>query len=269
MPQYKQSFWIIDAGTGDIGAAKRAQIAKAALALNADDNILLSTSAGGYTTTERPEIALVVPADYDATKLHVAVEQALATEQLSVKAYLQGDVRYYDLGLTELVNIAEATRVVDLEAARKAIDEVAETPLQPISTEHIDVADTVKSFISGASNVSPKQSAESFSITAAKYQRLKVARGDTINEEITGLSKTFDALSQEKSTNAAAAIMVAGGLMTLGKTMYTLYTAVQSAGSVAALVSTLLAAVGGIAGVAAIVAIIAVTFGLLWIIFKP
>ncbi|PBK60867.1 hypothetical protein ARMSODRAFT_680279 [Armillaria solidipes] len=268
MPQYKQSFWIVDAGTGDIGAAKRAQIAKAALALNGHDDIILSTSAGGYTTTERPEIALVVPVDYNPTTLHVAVEQALATEQLSVKAYLQGDVRYYDLGQTELVNIAAVTKIVDLAAARNAIDEVARIPLQPVCREHIDVAVTLKSFISGASNVSPNQFAEGFSITAAKYQQLKAARSDTINTEIDGLSKSFDALSKETKTNAATAIMVASGLVTLGKTMYTLYTAVQSAGSVAALVSTLLAAVGGIAGVAAIVAIIAVTFGLAWIHLK-
>ncbi len=151
MPQYKQSFWIVDAGTGDIGAA---------LALNRHDDIILSTSAGGYTTTERPEIALIIPDHYDATTLRFAVEEVLATEQLSVKAYLQGDVRYYDLGQTELANIAAAIKVVDLEAARKAIDEVTEIPLQPISTERVDVAEVLKSFTTAAGDIPPAQRAE-------------------------------------------------------------------------------------------------------------
>ncbi len=82
-----------------------------------------------------------------------AVEQALTTERLLVKAYLQGDVRYYDLGQTEFANIAAATNVVGPEAARKAIDEVVEIPLQPISIERVDVAEVLKFFTTGAGNI--------------------------------------------------------------------------------------------------------------------
>ncbi len=238
------------------------------LSLSTDTTTSFSRPLPGYTTTERPEIALIIPDDYDATTLRVAVEQALTTERLLVKAYLQGDVRYYDLGQTEFANIAAATNVVGPEAARKAIDEVVEIPLQPISIERVDVAEVLKFFTTGAGNIPPAQRAEGFSVATARYERLKAVRGDAIKAEFDGLSKSFDTLSRETNTNAATVIMVISGLITVGRTTYTLYTSVQSAGSIAALVSGLFAVMGGIAAVAAVVADIAVTFGILWVLLK-
>lgn len=135
MCNYIQSFWAIDLGRGDIGPNKRAQIAKAALALNQNPNVLLSTSAGGYTDAELPEIALVVDANFDPKVLERSVAEALAAEQINVKPELKDDVRYLDFGKTQIDNITHATNVSDLQSARQAIDELAGTPLYSLSED--------------------------------------------------------------------------------------------------------------------------------------
>lgn len=241
-------------------------MAKAALALRDHQDVVFATSAGGYTSDERPEIALVVAIDCDAATLLPAIESALAAEGLSVKAHLQCDVRYYEFGSTELLNIAEATKVADLQGARDMLDELAALPLQPISTERPDIAGVLRSITGAtaesAADVPPSQISEGFSVTKARFDRLKIARGDAVKEELTGLTNTFSSLQKEHNTNAATTTMVASGLVTIGGAMLKLYTAVQYAGSITALVSSLLAAVGGIAGVGAIITAIAVLFGL-------
>ncbi|THH28221.1 hypothetical protein EUX98_g5969 [Antrodiella citrinella] len=276
MPQYKQSFWTIDAGTGDIGAAKRAQIAKAALSLNTNPNIVISTSSGGYTSAELPEIALVTAEERDPAPLRELVEKALAAEQLNVTATLQHDVRYYSFDQEELTNIAVATSVPDLEAAYLAIDRVTAFPLEATPGAPPSLADVLKSFTTPTDDglgatlkaVPPAQLSQGFSIDTKRYNRLKAARGDLIKQEIDALSKSFETLSKETNSNSAVVTMIASGLMTIGSAMWKLYALVVEAGSVSALISTTLASVGGIAGVAAIVAVIAVALGILWILLK-
>jgi len=65
MLKCKQSFWAIDVGTGDIGATKCAEIAKAACSTNDHAEIVLATSCGGRTTTTDSEVALITLASYD------------------------------------------------------------------------------------------------------------------------------------------------------------------------------------------------------------
>ncbi|KAH9853537.1 hypothetical protein C2E23DRAFT_109560 [Lenzites betulinus] len=265
-----QSFWDIPVGTGDIGPDRRAQVAKVAIALNKNPDVILASSSGGYTDAEHPELSLITRIGVEPQSLKGAIDEALAAQKISVEPELKDDVRYYDFGKWELDNFAAAAHVPDLASAHAAIDELARLRYQPHDGPTPSAADVLASF-AGAdnfANISPSQISEGFSIGTPRFQQLRVARGDSIEQHIKGLSKTFASLQKEKNSNAATAIMVGGGLITVGSKMYTLYSAIQAAGSVTALVSQLIAAVGGIVALGAIIAVIAVAFGLLWIILK-
>ncbi|KAF8916881.1 hypothetical protein CPB85DRAFT_1288461 [Mucidula mucida] len=211
---YKQALWHIDAGAGDIGAQTRAQIAKAVLTLNDHQDVVLALSSGGYTTDERPQIALLVAIDYDMATLLPAVESALAAEGLAVKATLQSNLQHYDFGSAELSNIAEATKVVDLGAARQAIDKLYTLPLEPISAEHADVT---------AGDPSPTQIG-SFAVQDSRMRRLRDARNQAVEDEIQALKTAF--VSIKKAIPCIILVstqMLSGGILSIGPDMFEAY----------------------------------------------
>ncbi|KAH9853427.1 hypothetical protein C2E23DRAFT_859026 [Lenzites betulinus] len=265
-----QSFWDVPVGTGDIGSDRRAQVAKVALALNENPDVIFASSSGGYTDAELPELSLIIRIGVEPQSLKGAIEEALAAQKVSVEPVLKDDVRYYDFGKRELDNFAAAAHVPDLGSAHAAIDELARLRYQPHDGPTPSAADVLASFAGADSfaNISPSQISENFSIGTPRFQQLRGARGDAIEQHIKGLSNTFASLKKETNSNAATAIMVGGGLITVGSKMWTLYSAIQTAGSVTALVSQLIAAVGGIVALGAIIAVIAIAFGLLWIFLK-
>lgn len=276
MPEYKQSFWTIDVGTtGDIGAIKRAQIAKAAFALQDHPDILLSTFAGGRDDAEAPEISLVVPADADVAALQPIVERAVAAENLPVKVFLQNEVRNYDLDDVALEYFAEFTAVDNKQEALRSLEHIVSLPIIPHAADDVNPAEIFENLVptpprlaARPKDIPSKQIADCISVSSRKYEQLKNATGDKIKDEIQGLNNALNTLQKETKTNAAVALMVGSGLITVGKLMWSAYGAYVAAGSVSAMISGMIAAVGGIAIFSGIVAGIAAVFGLLWIILK-
>lgn len=126
---HKQTFWTIGAGLGDIGAEKRAQIAKAALMLQEHADVVHSSSAGGYNDAEKPEIALTFGADFSKVEIMKSdVEGALAKEGLSgVTVTLEKDVGWFTFEETHLKAL-KASIPDDFALARKHIYDLVHLP---------------------------------------------------------------------------------------------------------------------------------------------
>ena len=293
---HKLTFWDIHAQPGDVGATVRAQVAKAALTLQDHPDVLFASSAGGYDHSESPEIALLVPIDYNPIALQPTLERAISSEGLATRVSLKSDVRYYDFEDHEIASIDRATYISDPEVVRANIDDLVQLPRLETDTpdskelvqQLIDYLNVVQlradateatqagggAAVSAAAVVNAQDFPsdillEELSLSAEKYQRMKNARGDAIEAEITNLQDSLKKLSGEKNTNSAVLLMVASGLITVGKAMYAAYGAVSAAGGVAPLISSLIASVGGIASVAAIAVVVVLVIGVLWALLKP
>jgi hypothetical protein len=128
-PTHKQTFWTIGAGSGDIGAEKRAQIAKAALMLQQHADIVHSSSAGGYNDAEQPEIALTLAVDFATVEIMKGeVEGALAEEGLrGVTVTLEKNVGWFTFDETHLEAL-KASIPDDFALARGRIDGLVRLP---------------------------------------------------------------------------------------------------------------------------------------------
>jgi len=105
MVQYKQPFWAIDVGIGDIGAMKRAQISKPACSMDDHPDIIPATSCGGRPTTDS-EVALITLSPYDTGPLGSLLHQALSDQGLAAGIHPKNDLRYHEFQQLELDIIA-------------------------------------------------------------------------------------------------------------------------------------------------------------------
>ncbi|KAI0832359.1 hypothetical protein BC628DRAFT_304655 [Trametes gibbosa] len=273
-----QSFWDVPVGAGNIGPLQRARLAKATLALGHNPDIVFASFSGGYTNAERPEISLITSAEVEPVSFHSTIKAALVAQDISVEPTVKNETRYHELGATELDNFAAAARVPDLTLAHEAIDELSQLAFQPISADEATPSPTelLEALTAAApdapaesfADVSPKQIIQGFSVDVKLFQALRTARGDAIKNHIKGLSNTFGSLKKEKNSNAATAIMVGSGLITVGSKMWSVYAGIKAAGSVSLMISEIIASVGGIVALGGIIAAIAAAFGLLWILLK-
>lgn len=125
MASYQQFFYHVDVGvnSGDIGPTKHAQIAKATLNLQLLKEVLIATCCGGYNISEAPEIALVIPSGVRPSDFTSRVQKALADRGLQdATVTLKDDIRYYTFTEEQLVSIAAATHVDDMQEAYRAVD---------------------------------------------------------------------------------------------------------------------------------------------------
>ena len=293
-PTHKQIFWTIDAGTGDIGAAKRAQIAKAALMLQQHPLVVHSSSAGGYSDAEKPEIALTI--DIAFTEIQVLqgeVETALAYEGLSnVAVTLEMDVHWFTFSDTHLEALKTSV-IENIPLARKSIDELVRTPickpalgtptnlatelaaiLSQFDRHHpLDVIKEAPKFIDAsrgtdASSIPSDGLTEMMLITEDKYNRMRDARGENIESEVNGLKDALVAISVATKTNTAVAWMVASGLIAVGQAMVWAYGKIVAAGSLSAAISSAIASIGGVAAFVGIVAVVAAVILALFVFLK-
>jgi hypothetical protein len=288
---YKLTFWDIQAGTGDVGAAVRAQIAKAALTLQEHPDVLLASSAGGYDDRETPEIALLVPVDNSSIVLQPSIEKAILAEGLRAKVSLKSNVAYYELADRHLAAVERATYITDLDTAREEVATLVDLPRsEPTSvyttqafaqqvTEQVtallqaSAADTPEAEIATLATSFPSDSIlDEISVTADMYAKMKKARDDDIKdlvEQITGSLADVKVDGKNGNTNQAVADMILGEVVTIGKDMWNKYGGLKSAGSLSTMISGLIASIGGVEVVAAIAAVVAAAIGILWLIFKP
>ncbi|KAF5383677.1 hypothetical protein D9615_003645 [Tricholomella constricta] len=256
MVRYKQSFWAIDIGTGDIGATKRAQIAKAAYTMNDHPDIIFATSCGGRSAAQL-EVAFITLIPHDTEALRPHLLQALSDHGLSVGIRLKDEIRHYDFGQLELERIANSSKAESREQAYKMIDELAALPLH---TESVPTKPAIA--------FPPQYLGDLFSVNQNTFTRLRDARGPDIEYAIRNLNNAFIALEHETNSNAMVAIMVANGLVTIGGAMWKAYNAVKSAGSLSLLISGILEVAGGVVAVTGIVAAIAAVFILVFWVLK-
>lgn len=289
---YKLSFWDISVGGGDVGAPTRAQVAKAALTLQDHPDVIFSSSAGGYGDEESLEIAILLPVEYSPISLQPVVERAVINEGLTTRIHLKSDVRWYDFDEAHLASIGQATFVpdVDRDAVRSQIDTLVDLPrvapspgaaarpkelvqqiVDFLNTKTLNATDaaTAAHIATLVSDFPPEALLEEVSVSADKYERMKKARGGDIEAEVKNLQDSLTSLSKETSTNAAVLLMIASGLITVGKAMWTAYTAIQAAGGLVPMITGLIASVGGIAEVVAIAVVVAILIGILWALLKP
>jgi hypothetical protein len=286
---YVQVFWDVQAGTGNVGAAVRASVAKAALTLLEHPDVIFASSAGGYDDTEALEVALLLPADYSPLALQPTVEKALLAEGLPAKVSLQSDVRYYDFGTSEIEAIERAAYVEDAESLRADIEHLVDLPPvespavadpKSIIDQLIDYLSTVKldqsadfatadAVSNAAATFPPEALLDEVSISQDKYDRMKKARGGAIETEIKNLQDGLSKLSTENKTNVAVTIMIASGLVTVGKAMWTAYKAVKTAGGLGPMITGLIGSIGGVAKLAALALLIAAVITFLWALLKP
>jgi hypothetical protein len=293
---YKLTFWDIQAGTGDVGAAVRAQIAKAALTLQEHPAVTFASSAGGYDDKETPEIALLVPVDHDTIELQRFVLKAVLAEGLAanLKVSLKSNIAYYDLEDRHLAAIERATYIADLNAARAEIDTLVDLPrsqptsvydpkafLQPLIDKLTNMlqassVDNASFYEAEATTLVTKFPAEEIieeiSVSADMYAKMKKAQGDDIKNLVEDINKTLKEIKadgENNNTNQAVFDMIQGEVVTIGKEMWEKYAGLKSAGSLGAMISGLIASVGGVQVVAAIAAAITLVFFLFWITVWP
>lgn len=297
-PTHKQTFWTIGVGSGDIGAEKRAQVAKAALMLQQRAYIVHSSSAGGYIDAEKPEIALTFPADFATVEIVKGeVEGALAEEGLQgVTVTLEQEVGWFTFNETHLEAL-KASIPDDFALARGRIDDLVRPPAPrpPTIPIHKDLAtelaailsrfhpptvptplvDTVASLApkasargTNASNIPSGDITEPMLVTEAKYKRMRDARDGKVEDEVNGLKNALVQLSITTKTNMAVLIMVAGGLVAVGTKMVSAYGAIVAAGSLSAAISAAITAIGGVAVLVGIAAAIAAILLALFLFLK-
>ena len=282
---HKLIFWDVQAGTADVGAAARAQIAKATLALQEHPDVVFSSSAGGYDDSESPEIALLVPVDFSPLALQPAIERAVLAEGLTTKITLKSDVRFFSFEESEMTALADAS-VEDVARARESVDELVNlqrvekdetakpkelvdqliehfTALKTLSKEEVSAQS-----ITDAKDFPSSVLLDQLSVSVDKYNRMKKARGSDIESEIKNLQDALSKLSTEKKTNAAVLVMVTSGLVTIGKAMWNAYSAVGKAGGVTPMISGLINSVGGVGVVSATASAIVAVISILWAILK-
>ena len=282
---HKLIFWDVQAGTADVGAAARAQIAKATLALQEHPDVVFSSSAGGYDDSESPEIALLVPVDFSPLALQPAIERAVLAEGLTTKITLKSDVRFFSFEEPEMTALADAS-VEDVARARESVDELVNlqrvekdetakpkelvdqliehfTALKTLSKEEVSAQS-----ITDAKDFPSSVLLDQLSVSVDKYNRMKKARGSDIESEIKNLQDALSKLSTEKKTNAAVLVMVTSGLVTIGKAMWNAYSAVGKAGGVTPMISGLINSVGGVGVVSATASAIVAVISILWAILK-
>jgi hypothetical protein len=268
--------------------------------------VLHASSAGGYDKTEKPEIALTVPVDFDVSTLKSEVEQALAAERLPVKATLEKDVSWFDFGDTEMEAIQRAAHIPlsHLAFARKAMDHLVSLPdMRPSPLPaRTNLASQIAQILSefgaphpldaemfrhdgglgtnitnltvkaargtSTSNISGSDLTHMLQIDEAKYTRMKNARDGQVEGEVNGLKNALVELSNTTKTNTAVLIMIAGGMISVGPVMYAAYKAVLVAGSVSAMISGLIASIGGVVVLVGIVAVIAAILLALFVFLK-
>ena len=117
---------------GDMGSSKRSQMAKATLELGNSDDVLIATCCGGRYASERPEIALVLPSDMDeqSGSLLRRVKDALNAQGLEVEVVKRRAVRYHTFNDAQLDNIAQGTKIDNMQEAYRAVDACCAMPNQ-------------------------------------------------------------------------------------------------------------------------------------------
>lgn len=277
-PTHKQTFWTIDVGTGDIGTAKRAQIAKAALMLQQHSLVVHSSSAGGYGNAEKPEIALTVDIAFTKTQvLQGEVEAALAKEGLpGVTVVLEQDVHWFTFGDAHL-GALKASVINDVPLARRSIDELVRAPgRKPTAGTPTNLATELAAILSqfdghnpsnavkatpilgtDASDIPNSELAEMMLITEEKHRRMRDARDGNVEAEVNGLKDALVAISNATKTNTAVASMVSNGLVAVGKLMVKAYKDIGPSGSLSAAISSAITAIGGVSTLAGIAAAVA------------
>ncbi|KAF8884426.1 hypothetical protein CPB84DRAFT_1850663 [Gymnopilus junonius] len=261
MVQYKQSSWIIDCGTGDVGVTKCAQIGKAAFMINEHADILLSMSCGGRTDGSLAEIAIITLTSLDPSTFHPLIVQSLAHHGLSVTVHLADRFKYYDFGQFELDNIAEALKVESREQAYKGIEDLAAFQY-PDQEERLD-----KSSTHSPRNFPAQDQSEHFSVNVSQHVRLGNARGDAIETVIKNLNNLFAAIQNETQGPALTAWIIASGFVTVGTQMWRLYQLQQTGASIASIVSSIVTTLSpGV--VAAAILTVATAYGIFFLIFQ-
>lgn len=179
------------------------------------------------------------------------MELALAKEGFVTTVTLKSNVVEHDFDEKSLQNISEGTRVQSKEAVRQSIDKISQQPVASAQTGYPTASNR-----------------ESFSISESTYQRIRSAWGGDIRKEFKYLQQTLDRLSKEKNTNTAVAIMIAGGFVTFGTTMWKVYSAYGAVGGLIPLITGAIGALGGIVSTIAIIAAVGAAFAVLWLAMK-
>ncbi|KAJ3553801.1 hypothetical protein NM688_g3425 [Phlebia brevispora] len=257
---YKQSFYRVDVGNPaqDMGAERRAQMAKATMVLCRNQDVVLATCCGGREASEPPEISLVVHAEQDAEAMIPRVREALEAQGLKVGVAMEEDVRYHTFTDDQLENIEKAVRVDNIEEANHAIDVCCALPMR---RAEVGPMRTVP-------GIPISQIVEPFSVTGERYARMKAATADEIEDEVRSLMAAFEALSSETKTNAAVVMMIADGVLTIGREMWSAYQSTPWGGTITMWLGELITAAGGIQAIIPIALAIAAVLGLLFVLLK-
>jgi hypothetical protein len=286
---YKLTFWDVQAGTSDVGAPVRAQVAKATLALQDHPDVLFASSAGGYDDTETLEIALLVAADYELLKLQPYIERNIRAEGLTSKVYPKSHVRFYNLGSATLEIIKKATYITDVDTVRTQLDSLVDLPrVAPTpAANRKTYAELVAAYLSAAqakANAADTQDAEGpilaadfstsdlleeISVTEDKCKRMKAARDDDIETEVQEINAGLQELASITDTNTAVFEMIKSEIISVGKKMWNAYGGVGKAGGLSALLSGIISSIGGAPEVAISASVAAAVLTILWVLFKP
>ena len=97
---------------------------------------------------------------------------------------------------------------------------------------------------------------------------MKAAKRGEIEDEIRSLLAAFEYLSTESKTNAAVVMMIANGLLTVGKGMWEAYHIVPWGGSVTMWLGEVISLAGGVNVIVPVVVGVLAVLALLFILLK-
>jgi len=239
MAQYRESFWAIGVGTGDIGATKRAQIAKVACSMNDHPDIVLATWRSGHTTTTDSEVALITLASYDTGPLGPLLRQ-----DFTVEIHLKSDLRYYEFEQLELDVIVDSCK----------------DPRETLrGNRRIGYASPFHFRAKFCPQVCPASSDDAQRSCSIRCPPFLPHPGilrtpdacAQIEYMIRNPNNAFFALLHETNDNVVVATMVAHGIITVGQAMFTAYSVWTA---FPAIMSGVLSSIGGTAMVSAVIA---------------
>ena len=105
-------------------------------------------------------------------------------------------------------------------------------------------------------------------MTREKYECMKAATESEIEDEMRSLLAVFEALSTETKTSAAVVTMVANGLLTVGRSMWSAYRSMPRGAAASFWLGELIASAGGLQTISPISAAIASALAFLFITSK-
>lgn len=285
MSTYKQCFWTVQGveanAEGDIGADRRQKILSAALTVQQDndDIVLVSMACGGWQKSEMPEISLLVAlGDFTAFKARVdglttSLDDALTDEfsdvDDTVSSTLLDDVRVMNLTTEEVANFIDMSPKPS-EALSALLRTAAELPFRGFSSNthpgvasHADRHHALDPSSSGhddatpLSGIPPHQILQPFSVNHDVFNKLLVASGSVIQEQLMTVLSTLTNITLETSTSAAVLEMIQGGIITVGTQMWDAYQKVAPAVGAADLTVVLPSVISSIGGMPAVVGVLA------------